>query len=101
MKAKKNPIIRDVLICLLCAVGMTALRVLGVTHEVNAENMYNLGICAGLLTCLFLDALSTFIMNIYFIIRFTRCTPKEFGEFLNAVGIEIKYTTEEENTKDN
>lgn len=87
---KKNPIIRDIIMCLFCGTAFYALRKLGQYYNLSSDKMFYLGIYSGIFVCFLLDALSTFIMNIYMIIKFTILSPEDFGKFLKGAGVEIE-----------
>ena len=87
---KKNPIIRDIIICSFCAIAIYTLNILGQYYNLSSDKMFYLGIYSGIFVCFLLDALSTFVMNIYMIIKFAILSPEDFGKFLRGAGVEVK-----------
>ena len=93
---------KNIVMCVLLVVITVLLKQGAVEFELPMSDVFNLGLCTGLLYCAILNLFSILIANIVFIIKMTRCSPKEFGEFLNEM-IDAEVIVEEksdENDKD-
>ena len=90
---------KNIVMCVLLVAMAVLLKQGAVELELPMSDVFNLGLCTGLLYCAILNLFSTLIANIVFIIKMTRCSPKEFGEFLNEV-LDAEVIIEEKSDKD-
>ena len=90
---------KNIVMCVLMVMITVLLKQGAVELELPMQDVFNLGLCTGLLYCAILNLFSTLITNIVFIIKMTRCSPKEFGEFLSEM-IDTEIIIEEKSNED-